>query len=162
MRAISTVLDASLCLLLVTASALTLAGTPGQQATNPDGADEVAEVLATSTARVEYRTAAGRDRTVHDTLAGLLAAAVARENVDTRQGSTDFVRAVTEKVERALGRADRDVQVVARPKSESAPASGATTEDRVVVGDAPPPEADLHAAGFEVRRVRVTVRTWSA
>lgn len=154
MRAISTVLDASLCLLLVSASALTLAGTPSQQAANPDEAAEAAEVLATSTARVEYQTDAGHDRTTHDTLAGLLAdAAVADTNRDTPTISADFVRAVTERVERALGRTGARVQVIVRPNADS---------ERLMVGGSPPPDADLHAAGFEVRQVRVTVRTWSA
>ncbi|WP_435179691.1 DUF7284 family protein [Halorussus sp. AFM4] len=177
MRGVSTVLDAALCLLLVSASALTLAGTP--TATDPDTADEAAELLATSTARVTYQaggtdtptgTASGREagnRTVHDTLAGLLARAATADTADSRPptraqstvGTTGFVGAVTARVERALRRLDGDVQVVARRNASDATA---TPGSRVVAGEAPPPDADVHSAAFAVRDVRLTVRTWSA
>ncbi|MFC4449313.1 DUF7284 family protein [Halorussus aquaticus] len=181
MRAISTVLDASLCLLLVSASALTLAATPpgpggaGTAATDPDTADESAELLATSTALVTY-DAGSRNRTAHDTLAGLLAsAAVADAGPASHHG---FVRAVRERVGRAVRRRAVGVQVVARANESTsrtvstatastpsatptASTSNVTHEGRVVAGDAPPPDADVHAAGFAVRQVRLTVRTWS-
>lgn len=196
MRAVSTVLDVSLCLLLVSASAVTLAGTPApggrdaleaSPATGPDTADEVATLLATSTARVSYRlpgaaAASARNRTVHDTLAGLLASAVtaAAESTAAEAGpgpvtsgqreprtadagtssATPFVRAVAARVERALRRGDVTAQVVARrPASgRESKASGAT---EVVAGPEPPPDADVYAAAFGVRGVRLTVRTWS-
>ncbi|NEU57539.1 hypothetical protein [Halorussus sp. MSC15.2] len=166
MRAISTVLDASLCLLLVSASALTLAATPtgpggaGTAATDPDTADETAELLATSTALVTY-DAGSRNRTAHDTLAGLLAsAAVADSGPESHDG---FVQAVTTRVGRTLRRLDGDAQVVARKNRPQSRASESNTahEGRVVAGDAPPPDADVHAAAFAVRQVRLTVRTWS-
>ena len=176
MRAISTVLDVSLCLLLVSASALTLAGTPLQDRrsgppTAPDSADEAATLLATSTASVTYRpsdsaTASARNRTVHDTLAGLLASASATKAES--ESATDFVRATTATVGRALRRAGIRAQVVARPSElqSSAPHSPTSKSNsdrsgRVVAGPAPPPDADVYAAAVAVREVRLTVRTWS-
>ncbi|WP_137283345.1 DUF7284 family protein [Halorussus salinisoli] len=179
MRAISTVLDVSLCLLLVSASALTLAGTPSAgtplasesgATLGPDTADEIAEQLAASTARVTY-DAGNRTRTAHDTLAGLLASAAVADA--RRTARTGFVQAATTRVGRAVRRravrqaatqhaAVRNpavgVQVVARRSSSTA---NSTTRGRVVAGDTPPPAADVHAATFEVRGVELTVRTWS-
>lgn len=176
-RAISTVLDASLCLLLVSASAVTLAGTPVASeptaTVGPDTADETADLLTTSTARVSYEadaasgtgTARDRNLTVHDTLAGLLASAASADaglevadgsSATAQNRSTAFVRAVTERVGRALRRPDVGVQVVAL-RSPTAPNS--THGGRVVAG-ATPPDGDVHAAGFTVRRVEFTVRTW--
>jgi hypothetical protein len=176
-RAISTVLDVSLCLLLVSASALTLAGTPTREegpgpAVAPEEADRTAALLATSTASVTYRSfssfsppasaersaasaAAPRNRSVHDTLAGLLASAVAAK---ASRNATAFVRAVTRRVGRTLRRADIRARVVARPASTSTPTDRPA---RVVAGPAPPPTADVSAAAFAVRGVTVSVRTWS-
>lgn len=168
MRAISTVLDASLCLLLVTASALTLVGTPLASETNPDAADETVEALTTTTARVTYAVgeqdrSTHQERTVHDTLAGLLAATVladANESTTAFQRnatSTAFQQAVTARVTRAVRRPDVGVQVIARPRGDDQSASG----NRVTAGENPPPDVDLHAAAVEVLAVRLTVRTWS-
>lgn len=168
MRGVSTVLDVSLCLLLVTASALTLVGTPldsepgpgadlhsGQNPDqNPDTADETAEMLTTTTAQVTYE-AGSRNRTAHDTLAGLLAAAALADIGEA--STTPFRRAVIERVGRALRYSDVSVQVVADPIPDRDSALGSP----VVAGDAPPPDADVHAAVVEVRRARLTVRTWS-
>ncbi|UPV99344.1 hypothetical protein M0R88_12515 [Halorussus gelatinilyticus] len=199
MRAISTVLDVSLCLLLVSASALTLAETPTRddgtrRETVPDSADETADLLATSTASVTYRSSASasaeqfaasaetpQNRTVHDTLAGLLASAVTAK---ANRRATSFVRAVTARVDRALRRVGLGARVVARrsraesvsgestsaesTSGESTAAESAGSDDaarddsaRVVVGPAPPPAADVSAAAFAVRGVAVSVRTWS-
>lgn len=179
MRAISTVLDVSLCLLLVTASALTLVGTPlaSEQGpgldSNSDTADETAEALTTTTAQVTYAVG-DRNRTAHGTLAGLLAAATL---ADGESGSTTaFRRAVTERVRRALRRfevvfrrSDVSMQVVAdsmlnsdsMPEFDSTPDPDSTPDGRIVAGPTPPPDADVHAARIEVRQVRLTVRTWS-
>ena len=162
MRAVSTVLDASLCLLLVTASAVTLVETPTDRGGDPDAADDLAETIATSTATIEYRTAEGKPRTTHDTLAGLLAAA-AIEDADGTAGG--FVRTATARVERTLTRTNRGSQVIARTRSTTGREPHNRPEraaGRIVVGRSPPPDADVHAAAFAVRGVRVTVRTWSA
>ena len=166
MRGISTILDVSLCLLLVSASALVLAGTPAdrsshQHGVDPTSADETADLLATSTARVNY-SVDDRDRTAHDTLAGLLASAArADANEDAPAAASAFERAVTDRVTRELARAGIDAQVVAR--------SPATRADRdeppdalLVAGRAPPSNVDVHAATLVVDDVALTVRTWSA
>lgn len=166
-RAVSTVLDASLCLLLVSASVVTLVEVPtaergGRDANaDADAADETAELLATTTAQVTYE-AGDENRTAHDTLAGLLAtaAAVASRPASDSQGISveHFERAVTERVNRTLRRFGGDAQVVVR--------SGPTTRDdppggRVVAGRRPPPNVDVHSAVFSVSSARLTIRTWS-
>jgi hypothetical protein len=160
------VLDASLCLLLVSASAVTLAGTPATDAgtgSDPDSADQTAELVATSTARVTYEVDANATKTAHDTLAGLLAGALradARNDAgtgDARTDATDFPRAVTEAVNATLRRytsPDLGVQVVAS-------GIGTGSSNRISAGRAPPPEIDVHAARFALRETRFTVRTWS-
>lgn len=186
MRAISTVLDVSLCLLLVTASALTLVGTPHATQSNPkaaqsdpdaaqsnpdaaqpdpDTADETIEILTTATARVTY-SVGDQNRTIHDTLAGLLTAAaladVAHPEVSVN-ATTDFRRAVTTTVSRALRRSDAGVQVLA----DCEECSVSLSTRRITAGEQPPPKADVHAATVSVpgelptNRVRLTVRTWS-
>jgi hypothetical protein len=162
-RAISTVLDASLCLLLVSASAVTLAGTPtadpgigSGSATDPATADRTAELLATSTARVTYVVGDDSTRTTHDTLAGLLASAT---RADVRGAPSDFVRAVAEEINRTLRRhtsADIDVHVIASRVGNG------TKRGRITAGTGPPPTADVHAARFELRETRLAIRTWSA
>jgi len=146
-RGISTVLDASVCLLLVSASALAVVGTPTEEA-DPDAADEAAATLASSTARVTY----GDDtRAVHDTMAGLLAAAAVRNAAlggSQEVPDAEFERATAKRVGRALRRTgtDRRVQAIARWE----PVPGAPLDGRVVAGADPPPGADVHAAAFSV------------
>jgi len=146
-RGISTVLDASVCLLLVSASALALVGVPSEDA-DPDAADEAAETLASSTARVTY----GDDTpVVHDTLAGLLAAAAVRHAAlggSQLVPDAGFERAAAERVGRALRRAETDHRVQAVARWEPVP--GAPLDGRVVAGADPPPDADVHAAAFSV------------
>lgn len=159
-RGVSTVLDASLCLLLITASALTLAGGPhtggfhagrphaggaDRAATGPASADRAAAVVATSTARVTYAVD-GRPRTAHDTLAGLLASAARAGALADRHGGSNasFVNAVIGRVERALRRIDHRTSAVARwsgTHGESATtrvAAGDSIPGRVVAGEAAP------------------------
>lgn len=152
MRAISTVLDVSLCLLLVTASVVTLVGVPTPEKSERDTAETAAEVVATSTANVTYALGDGprRTRTTQDTLAGLLAtAAVTNASADGRPvfPATDgFRRAVARAVTRTLDRPAVDVQVTTRwvPYRES-PLRG-----RVRAGPTPPPNADVRAAVLSV------------
>lgn len=171
MRAVSTVLDVSLCLLFVTASALTLVGTPLADRSNPDAApdtaDQTAEILTTTTASVSYGVG-DRNRTAHDTLAGLLASAALAD--DSSASAIEFRSAVIERVRRALRDSEVGVQVIAdsTPESQSmpnldsrsVPSSDSTPDETLVVGT-PPPNADVHAATVRVRGVRLTVRTWS-
>jgi len=164
MRAVSTVLDVSLCLLFVTASALTLVDTPlGDRSDSdiaPDTADEAAEMLTTTTANVTYGVG-DRNRTAHDTLAGLLASGVLADA--SAASAIEFRSAVTDRTTRALQYLDADVQVVAEPLSDAGSKGDPDSPpDRLfVVGTPPPPNADVHAAVVAVRGVRLTVRTWS-
>ena len=166
MRGVSTVLDVSLCLLFVAASTMTLVGTPLAGESNsgvaPDTADEAAEVLTTTTASVTYE-AGERNRTAHDTLAGLLAAAVPGDA--STASALEFRRAVTDRVSRALRGFDAAVQVIADATptldADSTPNSDSARDGHLVVGAQPPPTADVHAARVSVRGVRLTVRTWS-
>ncbi|WP_158057582.1 DUF7284 family protein [Halorussus halophilus] len=162
MRAISTVLDVSLCLLLVAASATTLAGVPLQKSggSNAHSAEATATLVATNTASVSY--ALGENRTdgnvstVHDTLAGLLATvAVASSEVDADSEEValypetdEFRENATQAVARGLRRSEvpSHVQVVARWK----PYAGAAIRGRAVAGSTPPPRADVRAATFTV------------
>lgn len=176
-RAVSSVLDVSVCLLLISASALTLTHATTTSGPNEsDRADDTLDVLTTSTAWVEYesRPTSGSNRTVHGTLATLLAAgAVANETAhgpSTAPQSDAFRRAVAGAVHRAAARMDVRMQVIAQAHSSSK-TSG---QGRFVVGRSPPQSAGVHAASTtvpweltetaqagSVAEVRLTVRTWS-
>ncbi|MEF8819472.1 MAG: hypothetical protein V5A31_10215 [Haloferacaceae archaeon] len=165
----STVLDAALCLLLVSASVGTLATvTPEEPPDRHTAADADAETLATATATVNYtlapgaRRAAGTTvsfpdasgpefaRTAHGSLAGLLAdAALGRVAVGGERithARADLVAGVRSAVEAAVGGAN--TQVVA----DWQPYAGAPVGGRVTVGDGPPPAADVNAARVAVGR----------
>ncbi|WP_435128101.1 DUF7284 family protein [Halobaculum sp. D14] len=164
----STAVDVSLCLLLVSAAAVTLVGADAGAATGPvaAGADSrvgaTVQLLAASTATVKYQpdsggsrqTASGdgltgSNRTAHGTLAELLAAAAARSaftangnRVDERAG---FRRAVRGAVAEAVG---ARTQILIR---EPVPGGAAATPTPgIVVGADPPPIGAVHAARFTV------------
>ena len=161
-RAISTVLDATLCLLLVTASVVTLVGVPHaselerdnakRDIAERDTAETVSEVVTTSTANVTYALGDGRrrTRTTHDTLAGLLVtAAVTNASADGRPAfpvSDGFRRAVARTVTRTLDRPEVSVQVTAR----WTPYRGSPLGGRVTAGETPPASADVRAAVISV------------
>lgn len=150
----SAALDACLCLLLVSAAAVTVTSIdePGPERTG-DRADSVAETLSVETAQVAYtlrpvdseRTDASPEyeRTAHGTLASLLArATVSTVHVDgepltrTREGFLTAVLAVVR------DRLPARTQVVV----EFSPYPGAHLGHDVTVGPTPPPDADVHAA----------------
>jgi len=151
-RAISTVVDAVLFLLLVSTAIVTIT-LPGDVSKAPD-AGESAQLLATTTASVEYELGSGTStgvstetRIAHGTLAGLAArAAVADATVAGRSlspASDGFVRAVRERVRARLG---PGTQVHARWRPyESSPVRG-----RVEIGRQPPPAADVSARVLRV------------
>lgn len=146
-RAVSTVLDTTVFLLLVSAAALVVTAPPAGPVDAP--ADDTAEVVATSTATVEYEL--GDERTVRQrtrgTYAGLLArAAVANATLGGEQlapAGPAFAASVREKTARVLG---ANVQVSA----QWTPYPGAPVGGRVTVGPDPPPQADVHVARFRV------------
>ncbi|MFB6072324.1 MAG: hypothetical protein ABEJ88_05075 [Halobacterium sp.] len=146
-RAVSTVLDASMAVLLVSAAAVALVAVPHQQSRppNPDAAARtVLESTATATYAPSNQTASGR-------VAVLLAHAAVAEH---RDESPAFVRAVTDAVESVLARTDARVSVVA--------VAGDAT---VRAGPRPPVDASVAAVTHEVdagnETAAVTVRTWS-
>lgn len=158
MRGVSTVLDATLFLLLVSAAAIPLV-TTDEGPTTSDAPDRTLEVLTTATAEFTYATgnaSAGvageessmRRRTAHGTLAELLAAAaVDRPTVGpAATDSTDFDRAVTVATRDAVQRTGVQTQVrVHWQPYPDAPLSGG-----LEVGPDPPSNADVHAASTTV------------
>jgi hypothetical protein len=152
-RAVSTVVDAVLCLLLVSGAVATLVVLPEErEPSRPDSADEAADALGASTARVNYTLAAdwGLERSAHGTLAEHLAdAAVANATVRGRpvsNASDGFERAVTALVAAELSRPNVSLAVRARWE----PYPNASVAGAVTAGDAPPPGADVHVATLTV------------
>ncbi|WP_129114865.1 DUF7284 family protein [Halegenticoccus tardaugens] len=164
MAVTSTALDAALCLLLISAGAVTLASV--QDETPEDGgADATAETLATSTADVSYALSLGPrrtggpspsspetdraafERTAHGTYAELLSDATVRRPIvnGTRIGRTNdgFAREVRRVTRGATG---PRVQVVAAWR----PYRGSHVAGTLTVGDTPPSTADVHAATLSV------------
>lgn len=159
-RGVSAAVDAALCLLLISASVLTLT------AVSPPAPDETtdvrrgAELLGSTTATVAHG-----DRVARGTLAALLADAAV---LDARGEARPAYRAGVENAtRRALSGLAGEVQVRVRwgPGPDD-PAAGT-----VVVGDAPPRDADVRAARLSVPaggpinrtasgRATVVVRGW--
>ena len=149
-RAVSTVLDASLAVLLVSAAAVALVAIPGGGQRPPDQ-DAAARTVLASTTTAEYQPTNGSERAVSGRVSTLLAhAAVA----DGRSGHSRFAGAVEDAVAGVLANADGRIAVVA--------SSG---DGRVRVGERPPPAASVaavsHEAVAENDSVTITVRTWS-
>ncbi|NHN47449.1 hypothetical protein G9464_07550 [Halostella sp. JP-L12] len=153
-RAVSTVVDAALCLLLVSGAVATLVALPEEpEPSRADAADDAANAVGASTARVNYTLAAGdRDleRSAHGTLAEHLAdAAVANASVRGRplsNASDGFERAATALVAAELARPNGSVAVRARWEPyPDAPIGGEAS-----AGVAPPPGADVHVATLTV------------
>ncbi|WP_224269892.1 DUF7284 family protein [Haloprofundus salinisoli] len=160
----SSVLDATLCLLLVSAAAVTLVDvSPRPERTDVD-ASEAAETLSTSTAEIEYSLASGARRAgdserfpatdgpafgrhAHGTFAQLLAEStlatptVGGERV-THAGD-DFRRRVRAAVARSL---PPRTHVVA----EWRPHPGSSVTATTALGEEPPASADVHVAVLSV------------
>lgn len=163
-RAVSTVVDVSLCLLLTSAAVLVLVTAPAPADPAPDRADETADVLATTTTTVHYALRPpGRDdgrlaghprsafeRTTRDTVANLLAAAAVRNaGLDGTALSTagdGLVASVTNATAGTLRNVTSSVQV----RAVWTPYRGAPLTGTVVAGDDPPPGATVHAATVRV------------
>jgi hypothetical protein len=147
MRAISTVLDVSVCLLLVSAAVGTLVLTTPLQ-DSETGAGETAELLASTTLSVEYDLR-GERRQAHGTAGTLLArAAVANASTDglaLSPASDSFRDTVRRAVRQRLAAPNR-TQVLARWR----PYRGAALNGTVTVGQSPPPETDVHSATVTV------------
>ncbi|WP_324663122.1 DUF7284 family protein [Haloarcula sediminis] len=159
-RATSTVVDVTVFLLFVGAAvAVVVNGTAVEGATAENPATERTELLATSTASVEYALAPPSDpppwttnatathqRTAHGTLAELLAeAAMSRvrfEGHRLSRAGVGFERAVATATRNRLHERGRRTAVRARWE----PYRGAPLDATVRVGQRPPPEADVDAA----------------
>lgn len=156
-RAISTVVDVAICLVLVTAAVATLTTAESRTAPGADAAD-VAAVLASTTATVEYVDHADHPITATGTVAGLLADAATVNEPSNRS----FVHAVRTETRHALERFARPVEVVAVPPGGP---------PGIEVGETPPPGIDVHSRMLvvptgttehrEKTAVTIVVRTWS-
>jgi len=164
MRAISTVLDAALFLLLVGAAVGTLAlGTSPPPTANADAADGVADTLTTSTATVQYSLAPGARRassrvvefpktdgptfrrTAHGTLASHLSTA-ARGSLAVDGQRVSYARADYQRsVANATQNLTRGRDHLARIRARWEPYPDAPIEGSFTVGPTPPPDATVHA-----------------
>lgn len=155
-RAVSTVVDACLCLLLVGASVATLstAPLPAPDPAADAAARPAAAIVATHAARVPYRpTDASSARTAEGTVARLLAtAAVVRDRCGA--AGERFVDGVGAEAEAALAPVDGRTRLLARWRPyPGAPARTAT------VGPAPPPDAAVDAVELTVPVTRADPET---
>jgi hypothetical protein len=143
-RAVSTVLDVSVSLLLVGAAMLTLLSAP---TAGPDPAagraEEVATTLAGSTATVSYE-AAGETRAAHGTMAGLLADAAVSNR--TPGDGAAFRAAVASATRSSLGGTGWRGEIIATWR----PYEGADDAARMRVGRTPPVGVSVHAATMEI------------
>lgn len=171
-RAVSTVVDVTLCLLFVGAAAAAVVN--GGTIEPPDTsnpADDGAELLATSTATVEYQLRPAGDppnwttnatarhrRTAHGSLAELLGeAAMSRVSVGGSRVSTagtGFEAAVANTTRRRLREWNHRSAVRARWE----PYRGAPVNATMRVGQRPPPSADVRAATLTVPSPTPSVR----
>lgn len=142
-RGVSTVLDAALFCLLVTAAVATLT-VPSVPPPEEGTADGTARALATSTVTVQHG-----DRTAHGTPAALLARAAVRSAIlgETATGPDGrFRRAVTDAARRIARHRSHGVRVRAAWR----PYPGASIRGVVTAGPTPPPDADVDAAQLVV------------
>lgn len=159
-RAISTVVDAALCLLLIGAAVATLAHAPVDDDPAPaaTAADETLIQLGTTTATVEYSLTgpdestdtSAFDRDAHGTLAGLLAdAAVGGATIRGERiapHSTGYEAAVRNATADRIARSEARVNVTARWE----PYPGAHVGGVVTVGPEPRDRTDVHVATMTV------------
>jgi len=147
-RAVSTVVDVSLAILLVSAAAVALVTIPADEPDPPDP-DAAARTVLASTVTVDYEPA--DERAASGRVSTLLAhAAVAADRDET----PEFVAAVADTTGEVVAEEGGRVELVAT-------AGGGTLR----VGSRPPPDASVAATTHEVPAnetpVTITVRTWS-
>lgn len=157
----STVLDAAVFLLLVSAAIGLLYTVPQSGSgpgSDPDVAAEATTTLATTTATIEYAPApdgnaadAAAVRTDRGTIVELLAETTV---ANARSGGEPFSRApnheaaVRDATHRAIARFDGDVELQVRTRWRPLPGSG--LQSGLVIGPSPPDDADVHAATVAV------------
>jgi hypothetical protein len=146
-RGISSVVDVSVFLLLVSAAVATLTLVPSP-APEPVTVDESANVLGAATAEVDYRLG-GEDRRAHGTVASLLArGTVANTSVDGRplsDGQEPFLERVRTATRRTLGPTNRTAAV-----ARWAPYRGSPLRGTLRVGTTPPPGRGVTVATLTV------------
>lgn len=152
-RAVSTVVDVCLCLLLVSASVVTLFAAPAAGDDPAAGtADELASTLAGGTTTVRYEGTAER-RAVHGTYAGLLATAARTNRTPGTAARTNRTPKTGERFRAAVRNATRRLLSGdgwrGRVRATWRPYRGAGVT-AVVAGPSPPPGADVHAATTSV------------
>lgn len=158
MRGVSTVLDVTLCLLLVSAAAVVLTHPMADPATTDRTVEETATLLGTTTAEVEYTIPPGPetrsedvawvyDRHRHGTLAGLVArSAIANATLDGQQvtpTADPFQAGVRTELREVL---PARTSVTAR----WTPYPGAPLSGRFTVGQPPPAGAEVQSATLTV------------
>lgn len=147
MRGISTAVDVTVFLLLVSASVATLALVPDPEP-RAVTVDDRANVLGSVTADLEYRLR-GSDRRSHGTVASLLArGAVANATIDGRSLAPErdtYLEQARSVASRALGPENRTRAVVRWTPYRGSPVRGA-----VRIGPAPPPRRDVSVATLTV------------
>ena len=147
MRGISTAVDVTVFLLLVSASVATLALVPDPEPRDVT-VDDRANVLGSVTADLEYRLR-GSDRRSHGTVASLLArGAVANATIDGRSLAPErdtYLEQARSVASRVLGPANRTRAVVRWTPYRGSPVRGA-----VQIGPAPPPRRDVSVATLTV------------
>ncbi|MEA5387708.1 hypothetical protein VB779_12155 [Haloarculaceae archaeon H-GB11] len=154
----STVLDGMVFLLLVSAAASMLVFARPAPLAPTHAAADTADVVATTTATVEYEIGGvaprggpnATERTAHGTLAELLAAAAvadpAVEGTAAGSGPSSFETAVANATRNATRRRGGYAQV----RAVWAPYPGAPLSGTVTAGPTPPQSADVHAATLVV------------
>jgi len=159
-RAISTVLDAAVFLLLVSAAVGILYTVPQTDdgAADPDVAAESATTLATSIETIEYAPAPDGDREDaasarpdRGTIAELLAettVANARLDGEPLTRAPNHEAAVRNVTRRTIHQIGADVRIQVRTQWRPLPGSG--LRSAILVGPSPPDDADVHAATMEI------------
>jgi hypothetical protein len=159
-RGVSTVLDATLCLLLVSAAVVTLVTVPGTEArpaNTPGDTRSAAGTLAASTAAVERANG-----TANATVANLLADAALLNAAG--ESTPTFAAGVRNATNRTLA------GTRGRTAADAVARNGSRPVGRFHVGPTPPEGTAVEASSFTVPapespravRVRIVVRGWSA
>lgn len=154
-RAVSTVVDVSLAMLLVSAAAVALVTIPSDDPEPPDP-DAAARTVLASTATAEYGQPGAETGTAATTASGRVSTLLAHAAVAAeRDTAPEFVAAVQEATGGVVRETGGRVEVLA-----------VRGESTLRVGARPPPDAaavaaTTHEVDANGTTVSVTVRTWS-
>lgn len=149
-RGVSTVVDVSLALLLVSAAAVALVTIPADDS-RPKDPDATARSVLASTVATTYQSPTGDERVASGRVGTLLGEAAVAAH---RNANLEFVRAVEAAVAELLARTDARIEVLATARSGT-----------LRLGASPTPSAAVasitHSVAVENGSATVTVRTWS-